>query len=321
MLCLLNLVLASPALAQNFTHMFAFGDSYSDYGNLFRATGHTRPDPRYYYEGRTSNGPTWIEVAASRFSANLTSFAYGGATSDNVKYTASVPGAKQQVDIEFEAYRNKDTASFDRIRNSSLIIYAFVGNDLFLPNGDAKSVVTELAESLGRLIARTQIPSVLITVSNGIRFTPFTNAIPDPQKTSIINLAEDFKLEWGRQIVVLRKNFPATTFYELHGQSFWGNFTSETIPGTSRPWKNQVSCLTPAQESELVSACPARTAFEPSVEQACASIASANLTFPNYNVCSDPDDHVFWDKIHPTAVMHRHIATHMQQVLQGDVFS
>lgn len=224
------------------------------------------------------------------------------------------------MDTEFENYRSGDGA-FDRIRNDSLIVYSFVGNDLFHPNGDARGVVTELAESLARLVARSQIPHVMVTMSNGVRFTPFTNAIPEPRRSAIVALGEEFKHEWGRQLPVLRRTFPNTTFYEFHGQSFWQNLTFGPIPGTSRSWINHVACLTPVPGSEPPASCPARGAFQPAAEPACASVAQANLTLPSFNVCPDPDAHVFWDDIHPTAVMHRHIASHMLEVLQGKTFS
>ena len=39
----------------------------------------TYPQPPYY-EGRFSNGPTWIEVAARQLSVGLANYAAGGAT-------------------------------------------------------------------------------------------------------------------------------------------------------------------------------------------------------------------------------------------------
>ncbi|KAJ9053590.1 hypothetical protein DSO57_1014798 [Entomophthora muscae] len=73
-------------------HIFGFGDSYTDYGNLFEATQYAIPDPRYYYEGRTTNGPTWIEVAPSLFETppNITSFAVGGASSDRYEFPGNL---------------------------------------------------------------------------------------------------------------------------------------------------------------------------------------------------------------------------------------
>ena len=44
--------------ASAYTDLFAFGDSLSDAGNLFQATG---SPPAPYFKGHSSNGPTWVE--------------------------------------------------------------------------------------------------------------------------------------------------------------------------------------------------------------------------------------------------------------------
>jgi len=84
--------LAAAAFAQqpaprSFTSYFVFGDSLSDNGNLFAASG-SPPSPPYF-QGRVSNGPTYAEYLAPGLAANLTAapavrtnlnFAFAGAT-------------------------------------------------------------------------------------------------------------------------------------------------------------------------------------------------------------------------------------------------
>lgn len=54
----------SPALADpsDYNRVIAFGDSLQDNGNLFKNTGQP---PFPYYDGRFSNGPTWIELLSN----------------------------------------------------------------------------------------------------------------------------------------------------------------------------------------------------------------------------------------------------------------
>jgi drug/metabolite transporter (DMT)-like permease/transposase len=47
--------------ARPFTQIVAFGDSLSDTGDLLAARG---PSDRWYFEGRFSNGPVWVEYLA-----------------------------------------------------------------------------------------------------------------------------------------------------------------------------------------------------------------------------------------------------------------
>ncbi|NEP91117.1 MAG: SGNH/GDSL hydrolase family protein [Okeania sp. SIO2C2] len=66
-----------------FSDIYVFGDSLSDTGNAFIATGGLLPPSPPYFEGRTSNGPLWIETLAPQL--ELTSnpglnFAVNGAT-------------------------------------------------------------------------------------------------------------------------------------------------------------------------------------------------------------------------------------------------
>jgi len=55
---------AGAASAASYTGAVFFGDSLSDPGNLFAATG-APPEP--YWEGRTSNGPVWAEHVADKY--------------------------------------------------------------------------------------------------------------------------------------------------------------------------------------------------------------------------------------------------------------
>lgn len=74
--------IASP-LTDKYSSFFVFGDSLSDNGNLFAATGGNVPASPPYFDGRFSDGPVWNEgilqdfTAAGEVSAN---FAFGGAT-------------------------------------------------------------------------------------------------------------------------------------------------------------------------------------------------------------------------------------------------
>src|SRR4051812_8541313 len=84
LLCSFVLWLASPtfpASAGQFTKLVVLGDSLSDTGNLFAATGGAIP-PSPYYLGRFSNGPVWVEYLAEALDVPFEDYAYGGAKTD-----------------------------------------------------------------------------------------------------------------------------------------------------------------------------------------------------------------------------------------------
>lgn len=81
--------LAVPATtgAVSFTGLTIFGDSLSDTGNIFIASGGTAP-AFPYYNGRFSNGPVWVESLAAQMGlpaasapalAGGSNYAFGGA--------------------------------------------------------------------------------------------------------------------------------------------------------------------------------------------------------------------------------------------------
>ncbi len=90
----LLLYLPAAALASNFDTLVVFGDSLSDNGNLYALDPAQVPSD-YYYQGRFSNGPVWVEYLADAdfLDCVLVDNAYGGATTDG----ASPPGLVSQV--------------------------------------------------------------------------------------------------------------------------------------------------------------------------------------------------------------------------------
>ena len=63
------------------SHVYAFGDSFSDNGNLKQLMP-SGDSWRIYWEGRCSNGPTAVEVLAARLNVELDNYAVSGAKSD-----------------------------------------------------------------------------------------------------------------------------------------------------------------------------------------------------------------------------------------------
>ncbi|MBE9008620.1 SGNH/GDSL hydrolase family protein [Pseudanabaenaceae cyanobacterium LEGE 13415] len=83
---------------QAVNQLYVFGDSLSDVGNVFRATGGEIPAPPYF-EGRYSNGRVWVEELAAKLDLpqeRFDNFAWGGATT-GINGLNQVPGVLAQV--------------------------------------------------------------------------------------------------------------------------------------------------------------------------------------------------------------------------------
>ncbi|KAF3890989.1 SGNH/GDSL hydrolase family protein [Tolypothrix bouteillei VB521301] len=79
--------------------LYVFGDSLSDVGNVYHASGKIYPPNPPYFEGRYSNGSVWVEYLSSKLALTPeqnANFAYGGATTGNGSVNG-IPGVLAQV--------------------------------------------------------------------------------------------------------------------------------------------------------------------------------------------------------------------------------
>ena len=96
----IGLAAAGAASAQDYGRIITFGDSLSDNGNLYAATGGAQPLSPPYFQGRFSNGPVWVELLGftqARVGGSVTgsiNYAYGGARTD---LSAFPPGMRAQL--------------------------------------------------------------------------------------------------------------------------------------------------------------------------------------------------------------------------------
>jgi phospholipase/lecithinase/hemolysin len=81
LLTLMTAVVFSAKQIHPLAELYVFGDSLSDTGTVFRATGGLCPSNPPYFQGRYSNGRVWVEYLAEQFSVKrVNNFACGGAT-------------------------------------------------------------------------------------------------------------------------------------------------------------------------------------------------------------------------------------------------
>ncbi len=86
MVMLALLSMSSTLFAGQNTAVIVYGDSLSDNGNLYNATGQAYPPDPPYYEGRRSNGPVAVEQLATSLNVPLRDYAWIGATTGSGNY-------------------------------------------------------------------------------------------------------------------------------------------------------------------------------------------------------------------------------------------
>ncbi|KAJ3047445.1 hypothetical protein HK097_011526, partial [Rhizophlyctis rosea] len=83
---------------QKYSHVVAFGDSWTDTGNTYKLTNGTWPLVPPYHQGRFSDGPVWSEYLAKALKARLINQAYGGATT-NSSLVQGYTGANSTIPV------------------------------------------------------------------------------------------------------------------------------------------------------------------------------------------------------------------------------
>ncbi|RIB05757.1 Carbohydrate Esterase Family 16 protein [Gigaspora rosea] len=109
----------SPSKSK-FNKLIAFGDSFTDNGNVYNLTNKQWPS-EINYMGHFCNGKVWAEYLAESLNVELENYAFGGATADSDFIQGStgpakhkVPGIKQQI----EAFISANTQSKESMNHN-----------------------------------------------------------------------------------------------------------------------------------------------------------------------------------------------------------
>lgn len=109
------LALSAAAQRPTYSNLYVFGDSYSDVGNIYLATGGAQPAAPYA-NGRFSNGPIWVDHVAGILGLTVTpslaggtDYAAGGAwvTAPQVTPSGTIPSVPQQVALYLAQHGGK----------------------------------------------------------------------------------------------------------------------------------------------------------------------------------------------------------------------
>ncbi len=127
----LTMPAALPASAATYSSLFAFGDSLSDAGNAFVATGGLVPAAPYS-GGRFSNGPVWVQDLAAKLGLGSlgpsllggNDYAVGGAQTGTSPVHTAGPG---DLPAEFAAFATMHPTA----PSGALYTLAIGANDLF----------------------------------------------------------------------------------------------------------------------------------------------------------------------------------------------
>jgi phospholipase/lecithinase/hemolysin len=188
-LAILTLACLSPAAqAGDITGIVSFGDSLTDTGNLFAATGQPASP---YDQGRFSNGPVWVEYLANQLGVAAptpsllggTDYAWGGASTGDGLDGYGVPNTGLQISTYLAS--NTPTASqLFTLWAGANDFLAFGQTDPSVPVANIGSEITTLANAGGKLFMVPNLPE--------LGDLPGTNTLPQGQRDALNQLTLSF---------------------------------------------------------------------------------------------------------------------------------
>jgi len=267
---------ASAAGAQSYNRLVVFGDSLSDNGNLYLATGGSTPTSPPYYQGRFSSGPVFTErlgFNASNFMGPVTgsiNYAFGGARTDS---QAAPMGMRLQLS-QYQARGGK-----------------FGSGDLVSILGGANNIFQGLPAAGASSNPTASIAPVSLAAAADMNFIVGSVAQAGAGTILVTNLP---KLSLTPQF----RGTPAAPLADYAVTTFNGALlTGLTTTAAARPGTN-IIMMDLFKVGDVIAANP-------------AAFGVSNVTQPCFNgatVCSNPNDYFYWDGVHPTAAGHAVIA-------------
>lgn len=263
--------------------VIAFGDSLSDKNNMYNASMWKLPNNASWFQGRFSNGRTWVEYLANDLNIPLYNWAVGGAAGDT-EYLV-IPGLISQIQswVEYMKFAKNYNPQ------QSLFTLWIGGNDFINYNRTPNDVIHDLTDAL-TMLANNGAVNILLLNLPDLTAVPVFNMGKNPANVQAnVN-------EFNRQIINVAKNL-RDKYPQIHIQLFdtYNLFNQMLINPPSYGFKNtHDTCLNISNGSNL------------------NYLISHNLQ-PS---CENPSQYVFWDSLHPTTQTHRVIATEIFKSIQ-----
>lgn len=276
------LLAAGSATAQTYNRLVVFGDSLTDNGNLFKVTQGTNPASPPYFNGRFSSGPVFVELLGFTLNGfgtvtGSTDYAFGGARTD---LSASPPGMRSQLG----AY----IAAGGAFGPSDLVVVYGGANNIFQGIG-AAAVSPNPVAAIGATstLAAADIGVIINTAATLGAGTLLVPNLPSLGATPQFN-------------GFIPANAPAGPLAEAATGIF------------NNALRAQVNAASAANASTNFIYMDVNT-FDAWVRANPAAFGFTNVTTPCLNLttgvaCSNPDQFLYFDTVHPTAAAHRGLA-------------
>lgn len=281
-----------------------FGDSLSDNGNLYKLLLKLIPKSPPYFEGRFSNGVTWAENVGNYYhqsNINYKIYAYGGATA---LFTMPTDEFLAPTNLENEINQYIFESLFKN-KSKTLFVIWIGGNDyLFDPkknnnpqaiNDLTQKVVDKISWALETLIFNGGRHFLVLNMPD-LSLTPFATINDKRQQLHDLSVTHNEKLQ--HKMSLLKNLHPDSEFLNInvydifnevvnHPEKFNEKYHIHIIDVTHSCWEGGYT-----YENNIAN---------PAIKE---SERIAWAYHRGQEPCQNADEYIFWDRIHPTRVVH-----------------
>lgn len=315
------------------------GDSLSDDGNLYRYFLHVMPKSPPYFDGRFSNGPVWSDLTTKYFSDKYQITALNIATGGANVYYDNPFGGHLPLKLSEERDDYLGRTSFQD-RSDTLVIIWIGANDYTGGQTDVEGSTTNVVNEIKKVITD---PSDLFKkgliergVKNFMLFgLPDLSEAPFAKSSGIQQNLHDLSLRHNEKLIqaiaeiqaqhpdvkivyfdarfVLDDIIAHTDYYNQKYNKHIKNVVDSCYTGgyTLKASQNAINDLS----AELQKNLPANGVDSKEMARYILNspdLAEAYYTGKSYSIgvapCDDPEEFLFWDHVHPTAVTHEIMA-------------
>ena len=317
---------------KHFDTMVTFGDSLSDNGNLYNYFWHALPASPPYYLGQFSNGILWAEQLYNSYfpegyTEGFQNYAVGGA--------GAVLSYKQYLPYTLTMELNNYLYWHSYGRKDTTLYTIWIGGNNYL-NGPLN--IEPLTDGVVNAIGKT-VESLI--AGGGNKF--FIPNLPDLGRTPwakeygtqiLLNeLVQTHNAKLAAKVDELKLNYPEANIVYFDIYSFFNQalehaeeysfskidepcYLGGYIGWLAKPSDQQLQAYIAKLNSHFKSDTWESIRSNPELKEAVsASYSFALLPPENQENALACDEHVFWDRIHPTTKAHTMIATKARQLL------
>lgn len=283
--------------AATINKIIVFGDSLSDNGNIYALTNYAIPKNPPYFQGRFSNGPVWIESLARNMGINVENkdqfsvYAYAGAWGAD----ESPRDEMALVNLAWEVSEYIGVEASHGIPSQTLITIWIGSNDYLSgrydtdPEKSTSATVSSIQNNIEYLIQNGAKHFLIVNLSDlGTTPKAYAQGAQFAARLSLLSRLHNQKL--AAMLAKLRMQHPDV---QLLGFDLIPHFND---------------LLLHPEKYHLIN-----------LKDACYDGDYGSLDGTEnktYQLCSNPNEYIYWDFVHPSKTIHDNLANIIQTFLK-----